>query len=55
LGLDELERTITLVEEGRVKTVVDGVKPLEEVNEAFDALLAGEVVGRVVLDVGGVS
>jgi D-arabinose 1-dehydrogenase-like Zn-dependent alcohol dehydrogenase len=53
--LDELERAITLVSEGRVETVVDGVKPLEEVNEAFDALLAGEVVGRVVLDVGGVS
>jgi D-arabinose 1-dehydrogenase-like Zn-dependent alcohol dehydrogenase len=54
LGLDELERTITLVEEGRVKTVVDGVKPLEELNEAFDAHQAGDVVGWVVLDVGGV-
>lgn len=55
VGLDELERAITLVSEGRVQTVVDGVKPLKEVNEAFDALQAGEVVGRVVLDVGGVS
>ena len=55
VGLDELERAITLVSEGRVETVVDCIKPLEEVNEAFDALQAGEVVGRVVLDVGGVS
>jgi D-arabinose 1-dehydrogenase-like Zn-dependent alcohol dehydrogenase len=55
VGLDELERAITLVSEGHVETVVDKVKPLEAVNEAFDALQAGDVVGRVVLDVGGVS
>jgi D-arabinose 1-dehydrogenase-like Zn-dependent alcohol dehydrogenase len=55
VGLDELERAITLVSEGRVETVVDRVKPLEEVNEVFDALQAGDVVGRVVLDVGGIS
>jgi D-arabinose 1-dehydrogenase-like Zn-dependent alcohol dehydrogenase len=53
--IDELERAITLVSEGRVKTVVDGIKPLEEVNETLEALEAGDVVGRVVLDVGGVS
>jgi D-arabinose 1-dehydrogenase-like Zn-dependent alcohol dehydrogenase len=35
-----------------LKTVIDGVKPLEAVNEAFDALQIGDVVGRVVLDVG---
>jgi D-arabinose 1-dehydrogenase-like Zn-dependent alcohol dehydrogenase len=53
--LNELERAITPVSEGCVETVVDGVKPLEEINEAFDVLQAGEVVGRVVLDVGSVS
>jgi D-arabinose 1-dehydrogenase-like Zn-dependent alcohol dehydrogenase len=53
--LDELERAIALVADGRVKTIVDRVKPLEAVNKAFDALEAGDVVGRVVLDVGGVS
>jgi D-arabinose 1-dehydrogenase-like Zn-dependent alcohol dehydrogenase len=53
--LHELERAIMLVAEGRVKTVIDSVKPLEAVNEAFEALEAGDVVGRVVLDVGGVS
>jgi D-arabinose 1-dehydrogenase-like Zn-dependent alcohol dehydrogenase len=53
--LAELERAIMLVADGRVKIVVDSVKPLEAANEAFDALEAGDVVGRVVLDVGGVS
>ena len=53
--LDELERAIALVADGHVKTIVDRVKPLEAVNKAFDALEAGDVVGRVVLDVGGVS
>lgn len=53
--LNELEWAITLVSEGRAETVVDGAKPLEEINEAFDVLQAGEVVGRVVLDAGSVS
>jgi propanol-preferring alcohol dehydrogenase len=53
--LDELQRAIMLVADGRVKTVIDSVKPLEAVNEAFDTLEMGDVVGRVVLDVGGVS
>jgi D-arabinose 1-dehydrogenase-like Zn-dependent alcohol dehydrogenase len=53
--LDELERAIMLVADGRVEMVVDGVKPLEAANEAFDALQAGDVVGRIVLDVGDVS
>jgi D-arabinose 1-dehydrogenase-like Zn-dependent alcohol dehydrogenase len=48
---DELERAIRLVADGRVQTVVDRVLPLERVNEAFAALEAGEVVGRVVLEV----
>lgn len=55
LELDELDRAITLVAEGRVKTVVEGAKPLEEVNEAFDALQTRDLVGCVVLDVEGVS
>jgi alcohol dehydrogenase len=48
---DELERAIRLVADGRVQTVVDRVLPLERANEAFAALEAGEVVGRVVLEV----
>jgi D-arabinose 1-dehydrogenase-like Zn-dependent alcohol dehydrogenase len=53
--LDELERAIMLVAEGCVEIVVNSVKPLEAANEAFDSLEAGDVVGRVVLDVRGVS
>lgn len=53
--IDELERAITLVANGRVETVVDGIKPLEAVNEALEALEAGDAVGRVVLEVGDVS
>jgi alcohol dehydrogenase len=52
---DELERAIRLVADGRVQTVVDRVLPLERANEAFAALEAGEVVGRVVLDVAGAA
>ena len=48
---DELERAIRLVADGRVQTIVDRVLPLERANEAFAALEAGEVVGRVVLEV----
>jgi alcohol dehydrogenase len=46
---DELERAIRLVADGRVQTVVDRVLPLERADEALAALEAGEVVGRVVL------
>lgn len=53
--LHELESAIRMVAEGRVQTVVDRIEPLEAVNEAFAALESGEVVGRVVLDVAGVS
>ncbi len=53
--LDELERAIMLVADGRVEIVVDSVKPLEAANEAFGSREAGDVVGRVVLDVRGVS
>jgi D-arabinose 1-dehydrogenase-like Zn-dependent alcohol dehydrogenase len=50
VAMDELERAIRLVADGRVRTVVDRVLPLAEANEAFAALEAGEVVGRIVLD-----
>jgi alcohol dehydrogenase len=50
--LDELQRAIRLVEAGDVTMVVDRVLPLERVNEGLEALERGEVVGRVVIDVG---
>jgi D-arabinose 1-dehydrogenase-like Zn-dependent alcohol dehydrogenase len=42
-----------MVADGRVEVIVDRVLPLERANEALEALEAGEVVGRVVLDVAG--
>jgi D-arabinose 1-dehydrogenase-like Zn-dependent alcohol dehydrogenase len=53
--MDELERAIRLVEQGRVRMVVDRVSPLESVNEVFDDVENGRIVGRSVLEVGGVS
>lgn len=50
---DDLERAIRLVAAGAVRPVVGSVAPLEDVNDVFDALEAGEVVGRAVLDVAG--
>lgn len=50
---DDLDRAVTLVAEGRVTPVVGLVRPLEEVNEVFEALEAGAVIGRAVLDVAG--
>lgn len=52
---DELTRAIALVADGRVRTIVDRVEPLERVNAALEALERGDVVGRVVLDVAGVA
>ena len=53
--MDELQRAIGLVADGRVRIVVDRVEPLEGANDALESLEAGEVVGRVVLDVAGVG
>jgi propanol-preferring alcohol dehydrogenase len=52
---DDLERAVTLVAGGAVRPVVGLVRRLDEVNEVFEALEAGEVAGRAVLDVAGVS
>jgi propanol-preferring alcohol dehydrogenase len=47
--LAELQEAVRLVAEGKVRTVVDRVLPLESYAAGLDALRAGEVVGRVVL------
>lgn len=52
---DDLERAVELVAAGSVQPIVGMVRPLEEVNEVFSALEAGDVVGRAVLDVAGVA
>jgi len=53
--MHELQYAIRLVGNGRVKMMVDEVRPLEDVNEVMQALEAAEIVGRAVLDVAGVS
>jgi len=52
---DDLAHAVSLVERGLVTTVVGLVRPLEDVNEVFEALEGGAVVGRAVLDVAGVT
>jgi len=52
---DDLERAVALVAAGLVRPIVGLVRPLEEVNEVFEALESGAVVGRAVLDVAGVT
>ena len=49
---DDIEHVIRLVSEGLVQVVVDRVLALDEAEEAFSALEAGEAVGRLVIDVG---
>jgi alcohol dehydrogenase len=51
---DDLERAIALVASGDVTPIVGLVRRLEDVNEVFDALTSGELVGRAVLDVAGI-
>jgi alcohol dehydrogenase len=53
VALDELERAVRLVADGRIRPVIDRVLPLEDANDALTALEDGDVVGRVVLDVAG--
>jgi D-arabinose 1-dehydrogenase-like Zn-dependent alcohol dehydrogenase len=48
---DDLARAVSLVASGLVSMVVGMVRSLEQVNEVFEALTAGTVVGRAVLDV----
>jgi D-arabinose 1-dehydrogenase-like Zn-dependent alcohol dehydrogenase len=48
---DDLANAISLVARGLVSTVVSMVRPLDRVNEVFDALEDGAVVGRAVLEI----
>lgn len=47
--LAELEVAVRLAERGMLTPVVSEVRPLDEINDALEALRAGEVVGRVVI------
>jgi D-arabinose 1-dehydrogenase-like Zn-dependent alcohol dehydrogenase len=52
---DDLAIAVSLVARGLVSTVVSMVRPLERVNEVFQALEDGAVVGRAVLEVASVD
>jgi D-arabinose 1-dehydrogenase-like Zn-dependent alcohol dehydrogenase len=52
---DDLQRAVALVAGGGVRPVVGMVRPLDEVNDVLEALEAGTVAGRAVLDVVGLS
>jgi D-arabinose 1-dehydrogenase-like Zn-dependent alcohol dehydrogenase len=52
---DEMTRAVAMVAAGSLRPVIGMVRPLERANEALDALEAGQVVGRAVLDIAGVT
>lgn len=52
---DDLAKAVSLVARGLVSTVVGMVRPLDEVNDVFEALEDGSVVGRAVLELAGNS
>ena len=46
---DELDRLVRLCVERGVRPVVERVLPMEDAREAFEALAAGDVFGKLVL------
>jgi D-arabinose 1-dehydrogenase-like Zn-dependent alcohol dehydrogenase len=53
--MDELQQAIRLVAEGKVEMVVDRVSLLADANELIEALEAGNIVGRGVVNVAGIA
>ena len=54
-GRDEMARAVASVADGTIRPVVGMTRPLARVNEVLDALGRGDVVGRAVIDVAGVT
>jgi D-arabinose 1-dehydrogenase-like Zn-dependent alcohol dehydrogenase len=50
-----MAHAVAAVVAGTVQPVIGMTRPLAEANEVLDALRRGEVVGRAVLDVAGVT
>jgi D-arabinose 1-dehydrogenase-like Zn-dependent alcohol dehydrogenase len=50
---DELERLVRFCVDKGVRPVIHETLPLREARRGFEALLEGEVVGKVVLTAGG--
>ena len=49
-NLQELKAVVALAKKGKLKPMPVETRPADQVNRAFDDLLAGRVLGRVVLD-----
>ena len=49
-SLDEMARGVAMVADGSVRPVIGMLRRLEQANEVLDALEAGRVVGRAVLE-----
>ena len=49
-NLQELKAVVALAKQGKLKPMPVETRPAEQVNSAFEDLLGGRVVGRVVLD-----
>jgi len=43
---------VNLVASGKTQPIVTNTLPLEQINEALDLLRAGQVLGRMVLEIG---
>jgi D-arabinose 1-dehydrogenase-like Zn-dependent alcohol dehydrogenase len=52
---DEMARGVALVATGLVRPVVEVVRPLDAANDVLVMLESGEVTGRAVVDVAGVT
>src|SRR5262245_10772058 len=50
-NLQELREVVALAKEGKLKPTPVELRPIKEVNRTLDELKAGQIVGRVVLDV----
>lgn len=50
---DELQRLVQFVDVAALRPVVDSSRPLSDARSAFEEMLAGEQVGKLVLTVGG--
>lgn len=48
----EIERVLGLMAAGRIRPVIDDIRPLEDAEEALQRLERGEVIGRTVLRIG---
>jgi D-arabinose 1-dehydrogenase-like Zn-dependent alcohol dehydrogenase len=51
-SLEEMARGVAMVADGSVRPVIGMLRRLEQANEVLDALEAGRVVGRAVVEVG---